>query len=148
MYAAIAIVKSATQLSYPDDKGVPRYEVQDMLLKGEGEFSVDHPRKLFQELRDQNYLSEYSKGKMAIRDFGDYVTIIEKNSGKPAYILLNTPQNRDDLPVYHKSFAKLVNESLLQTAKENDIDVSDIVSEHNIGQEDWDDNWDDEDEEW
>lgn len=132
MYVAVALVKAAEATGEQDEKGINHYEVTDMMLKGEGEFSVDSPRKLLQELREKDYLSEHSKGKVAVRDFGDHVTIIEKNSGKPAFILLNAPApgNRDNLPMYHKSWEKMVNECLLQTAKELDIDVSDIVEEH------------------
>lgn len=143
MYVAIAAVTGAEATGQFDEKGVPNYQVTDMLLKGEDEFTVDKPRVLFKELRDRDLLSEYSKGKVAVRDFGDYVTIIEKNSGRPAFILLNTPApgNRDNLPVYHKSFAKMVNESLLETARELDIDVSGI----NHGSEDFDAEYDEDD---
>lgn len=149
MYAAVALVKSATKTAQLDEKGIPVYEINDMMLKGEDEFSVDHPRKLLQEMRERDLLSEYSKGKVAVRDFGDYVTIIEKNSGKPAFVIINVPQEhlRDDMPLYDKSFALMVNESLLQTARELDIDVNSIITEHNLDDADlWEEV--DEDEDW
>ena len=131
MYCAVALVKHFEPIQDArDENGVQMYEIDDMLLKGEGEYSADSPRKLLKELRDTEMLSEYSKGKVAVRDEGDYVTIIDKNKGHPLFVLLQMPQNRDDLPTYHKSFQRLVNDSLLQTARELEIDVSDVTSQY------------------
>lgn len=114
MYAAIARVTQFDITDNKDDKGVTVCEPMDFELLGEGEYAVDSPRKLLAELRDNEFLSEYSKGKVAVRDHGDHVVIIDKNKGHPLFVLFHR-DNAPDLPIYHKSFAKMVNESLTET---------------------------------
>lgn len=126
MYAALAHVTNFKVTDNKDDKDVPYCEATDFLLKGEGEYAVDSPRKLLAELRAQGYLSEYSKGKVAVRDHGDHVIVIDKNKGHPLFILFHrdtAPTNT--LPVHCDSFAKIINTELRNIATQLDIDLDD-----------------------
>lgn len=126
MYAALAHITQFNVTDYKDGKNVPYCKATDFMLKGEGEYSVDSPRKLLAELREQGYLSEYSKGKVAVRDHGDHVIIIDKNKGHPLFILFHrdtSPTNT--LPLHDKSLAMIINEELRNVAAQLHIDMDD-----------------------
>jgi hypothetical protein len=52
------------------------------------EFADPTPRKVLQWLRENEYLTETSKGKVLVEDHGDVIEIIKKNTGEPIYAFL------------------------------------------------------------
>lgn len=117
-----------------DENGNPRYNANDFTLAGVGEFDADSPRKVFAQLRELDLLSDYSKGKVSMVDYGDHIVIQDKDKFHPLYVLFHKYESpAEELPKHSMSLERIINQELLNIAKMADIDVEAIKREHNLG---------------
>lgn len=49
--------------------------------------NLDSPRAVFQYLRERGYLSDYSKGRVALDDDGYNVVVIDRNTREPIFAI-------------------------------------------------------------
>jgi hypothetical protein len=116
------------EIEYNQITGLPVNPVfvpTDFVMGPRGEYDVDSPRKLFAQLREDGMLSEYSKGKVAMTHHDGFTYVIDKNKYHPLFVIMPAIPT-EEMASYDRSICSLIHESLMDSARLLNVDVSEF----------------------